>query len=319
MPVRRVWEVGVRKATLSVVTVMSLVAGLLALWSPQASATFHLIKVREVYAGSATDPMSQYVELQMYSANQIFLAGHKLSVYDATGTDVGDFTFTSIVMNGADQSYVLLATTQAESEFGVTADLAMTPVLTPGGGKVCWATDQTPPIDCVSWGSYSGPADDAGSPFAPSTGIPPGSAMQRKISGGMDPKALDPGDDTDNSSADFQIAQPDPHSNGGASPSSTPPPSQKKHARTVSLDIKHRTASGKVKVTDGFDACAKKVPVKLQRKQGMGWKTVDSGKTNKSGGYSLTAGDAGTFRALAPEKKMGSDDCLKATSKPKKE
>jgi hypothetical protein len=298
---------------------MSLAAGLLAVWVPQAAATFHLIKVREVYAGSTTNPTSQYVELQMFSAQQIFLAGHTLSVYDATGKDVGDFTFTSVVTNGAAQAYVLLATPQAESQFGVTADLAMTPVLTPGGGKVCWATDQTPPIDCASWGNYSGPADDAGNPFAPSTGIALGSAMQRKIAGGTDPNGLDAGDDTNDSATDFQIAQPDPHSNGGTSPSSTPPPSGKTHARTISLDIQHRSASGKVKVTDGFDACSNKVPVKLQRKKKMGWTTVDSGRTTKAGAYSLTAGDSGTFRAVAPRHPVGDDDCLKATSKPRKE
>ncbi|MDQ3877821.1 MAG: hypothetical protein M3290_05655, partial [Actinomycetota bacterium] len=296
--------------TLYIVMVATLAAGFMAVWAPPAAATFHLIKVREVYAGSATDPMSQYVELQFYSANQIFLAGHKLTAYDATGKDVGDFTFTSIVSNAADQSYVLLATPQAESQFGVTADLAMTPVLTAAGGKVCWATDQTPPVDCASWGSYNGPADDAGNPFAPSTGIPPGSAMQRKISAG-DPSKLEAEDDTNNSSADFQLAQPDPHSNGSAAPSSSPPPptSQKKHGRTISLGIEHRTATGKVSVKDGFDACRKKVPVKLQKKRGAHWKTVDSGRTSKSGGYTLTAGHAGTFRAVAPEHRVGDDTC----------
>ncbi|MFN2593881.1 MAG: hypothetical protein ABR579_03205, partial [Actinomycetota bacterium] len=223
-----------RKTTLYVVVVMSMVAGLMAVLAPPAAATFHLIKVREVYAGSATNPMSQYVELQMYSAQQIFLAGHKLTAYDSTGTDVGDFTFTSIMTNGASQAYVLLATPQAESEFDVTADLAMTPVLSPAGGKVCWATDQAPPVDCASWGNYSGSKDDAGTPFSANTGIPPGSAMQRKISGGDDPSSLDASDDTNDSSADFQLAQPDPHANGTASPSESPPPTQKKHARTIS-------------------------------------------------------------------------------------
>lgn len=307
----------VKKSALYIAVVTSLIAGLMTLWAPPAAATFHLIKVREIYAGSATNPMSQYVELQMYSGQQIFLAGHTLSVYDATGKDVGDFTFQGIVTNGANQAYVLLATPQAQTEFNVTADLAMTPVLTPGGGKVCWATDQNPPVDCASWGNYSGPAGDAGSPFAASTGIPPGSAMQRKISGGADPNTLEADDDTNDSATDFQLAQPDPHSNGSAAPSSSPPPpSQNKHARTISLDIKHRSATGKVSVKDAFSACRSKVPVKLQKRHGTKWKTVDSGRTNKSGAYSLEAGDNGTFRALAPEHRVGDDTCLKAISKP---
>ncbi|MFN2594603.1 MAG: hypothetical protein ABR579_06915, partial [Actinomycetota bacterium] len=128
--------------------------------------------------------------------------------------------------------------------------------------------------------------------------------------------SLDASDDTNDSSADFQLAQPDPHANGTASPSESPPPTQKKHARTISVDIKHRSASGKVSVKDNFNACRSKVPVKLQKEHGMKWKTVDSGHTNKSGAYDLMAGDNGTFRAVAPGTKAGGDKCLKAVSKP---
>ncbi|MFN2594602.1 MAG: hypothetical protein ABR579_06910 [Actinomycetota bacterium] len=311
-----------KKSTLYLAVVLSLAAGLLAVSAPPAAATFHLIKVREVYAGSTTNPTSQYIELQMYSPQEILLAGHTLTVYDATGKDVGDFTFPGIVY-GANQAYILLATPEAESEFNVTADLAMTPVVPRSGGKICWVTDEPPPVDCVSWGNYQGPPRYAGNPFAPNTGIPPGIAMQRKISGGRDPNMLEEEDDTNDSAADFQLARPDPHSNSESypistppSPLSTPPPSQKKDARTISLDIKHRSASGKVSVKDNFNACRSKVPVKLQKEHGMKWKTVDSGHTNKSGAYDLTAGDNGTFRALAPATKAGGDKCLKAVSKP---
>src|SRR5947207_492631 len=97
--VSSILEVSVRKILIYLSLTVSLVAGLVVILSPSASATFHLVKVREVYAGSTTDPTAQYVELQMYSAGQVFLSGHTLSVYDATGKDVGDFTFTAPVTN----------------------------------------------------------------------------------------------------------------------------------------------------------------------------------------------------------------------------
>jgi hypothetical protein len=46
-------------------------------------------------------------------------------------------------------------------------------------------------------------------------------SIERKITGGTSPTTLDPGDDTDNSMADFQSAAPSPQKNSGAAP---PPP-----------------------------------------------------------------------------------------------
>ena len=62
--------------------VVALVTGVVAVHAPPAAALFHLIKIREVYAGSADKPTSQFIELQMYAANQAFLAGHSVTVYE---------------------------------------------------------------------------------------------------------------------------------------------------------------------------------------------------------------------------------------------
>ena len=45
---------------------------------------------------------------------------------------------------------IFVATADAATIFNITADLTMTAVLSPSGGKVCW--DGSTPDDCVTWG-----------------------------------------------------------------------------------------------------------------------------------------------------------------------
>jgi hypothetical protein len=191
----------------------AVMVGLIA--APAAQATFHLMQVREIYAGSLEKPESKYVELQMYAGGQNHVGGHTLRIYDASGSVTSTTTFPADVANGANQSTILLATPQAEAEFGLTADihLASPGGFTPGGGAACWEE-----LDCVSWGSFS---DDlpspAGSPAAPA-GIPNAMALQRTIARAC-PTSLNPADDSNNSAADFSAVPPQPRPN-------TVPPSE---------------------------------------------------------------------------------------------
>ena len=57
---------------------LALAAVALALSPVSARATFHLIKIREVYPGSSASPEAEYVELQMYASGQNLVAGHSL-------------------------------------------------------------------------------------------------------------------------------------------------------------------------------------------------------------------------------------------------
>lgn len=174
-----------------------------------ASATFHLIHIREVYPGSAADPLAEYVELQMYASGQEFVAGHVVRTYDASGSLVKTNTIDSNVANGASQRTVLLATPQAEAQFGVQADAPLAPSgqLSPAGGAVCWES-----LDCVSWGSFSKSTLSAsGSPADP-LGIPDGMALRRTIAPRC-PTLLEEADDTNDSASDFADAFPAPRPN----------------------------------------------------------------------------------------------------------
>jgi hypothetical protein len=173
-----------------------------------ALATFHEMMVREVYPGSAARPGSAYVELQMWSAGQNFVGGHRVSVYDKSGSPVGTAAFTHDVSGDANQSTLVLATPEAEAEFGFGADATMAAgLLDPAGGAVCWES-----LDCVSWGSFSGATPSpSGSPASPG-GIPDGMALRRTIEPGC-ATLLEPGDDRDNSAADFVAVFPGPRPN----------------------------------------------------------------------------------------------------------
>ena len=190
-------------------------AVLLAVAATPASAVFHLMSIREVYVGPADNANAQYVVLQMYASGQNQVAGHDVTFYDATGAALGTVTFASDVPNGNSQNYILIATTQAETKFGVDADLTMTAQLLPAGGMVCFED-----IDCFSWGTYAGSAttpSPSGTPFNAAGGLTADTAVRRDISGGTNASLLDAGDDTDDSAADFDFAaSPNPQSNGPA-------------------------------------------------------------------------------------------------------
>jgi hypothetical protein len=173
--------------------------------------------VRELYAGSLASPAAEYVELQMWAPDQNHVGGHVLRTYDAGGTVTGSDSFLADVPRGADQSTLVLATPEAEAAFGFLADASLAPAgrLDPSGGAVCWES-----IDCVSWGNFSGSLPSPAGTPATASGIPDGMALRRTIAPGC-PTLLEPGDDHDNSAADFAPVFPTPRPNSVA-PSERP-------------------------------------------------------------------------------------------------
>jgi hypothetical protein len=178
----------------------------LAFAAPSASATFHEISIREVYPGSALEPSSEYVELQMWRSGQNFVGGHVLRTYDASGGEAERF-LAADVDGGANQSTILIATAAAASHFGVLADDQLPPGdrLNPAAGAVCWEA-----IDCVSWGGFKGKLPSPAG--APAASIPDEMALRRTIAPGC-PTLLEPTDDRDDSLADLSPVFPAPRPN----------------------------------------------------------------------------------------------------------
>jgi cysteine-rich repeat protein len=195
-------------------------AAVLVLATP-ARATFHLMRVVEVFPGTPAAPQAQYVVLQMYSAGQNLVGGHPLSVYGPDGAVLGSAIFPGNVASGADQARILVATAAAEAFFDVTADLTLDTPLPLEGGKVCFDV-----VDCVAWGTYAPPGGDpsVGAPFnapgaraatTPAAGLVPGRALLRRLDLVGSPTLLDLGDDTDVSANDFVLGPPAPRNNAG--------------------------------------------------------------------------------------------------------
>ncbi|HEX5712190.1 MAG TPA: hypothetical protein VFX85_02625 [Solirubrobacterales bacterium] len=180
-----------------------------------ASATFHLIKVREVYpAGSAS-----YVMLQMLELGENQVAGHPLVAYNANGTIASNFNLpNSVDPNSPNNATILIAGPGYSAAFpgGPTPDEAHPTLnLSPSGGAVCW-TEGEPP-DCVAWGNFTGPLPAhsppyaVGSPASPG-GVTAGKALRRTIEAGCE-TSFEGTDDSDNSAADFSEVTPLPRNN----------------------------------------------------------------------------------------------------------
>jgi len=180
--------------------------------APAAQATFHLIKVREVYAGTEDD---SYVELQMYAAGQSLLTNHSLTLYGASGALSHTSTFTAGLTKSENQRTVLIGDSGVQAKFGVAPDLVDPNLAVPAaGGAACWNAGGIP-ADCVAWGNFSGTGalqtatgTSAGSPASPG-GIAAGKAIRRSIAPGC-PTLLEESDDSNVSSADFSEVTPAP-------------------------------------------------------------------------------------------------------------
>ena len=202
-------EHGLGKRGRFVLALSTAIVGLLAL-AQTASATFHLVSIREVYPGSIAAPDSSYVELQMYNPGQNHVATHSVILYNAAGTQIGSpFTFPANLTppaEGVNQETMLVGDTGVQAAFGVTPDLTSSSFNVPAaGGAACWDA-----IDCVAWGNYTGMGLVVGTPVDGSGGIPNTKAIKRKITGGTCTNLLDGADDTNDSAADFADATPAP-------------------------------------------------------------------------------------------------------------
>jgi len=185
-------------------TIALAVAVLAGLAAAPAQASFHVMMIREVFAGSSANPDAAYVELQMYSSGQNFVAGHSVRVYDGEGKEVA-VPLSANVARGESQSTILVATA------GIAADAALPAgAIKAAGGAVCFDD-----LDCVSWGNFTGAAKIAGPAGTPAGAIPDGLALQRTIGRGC-ATALDGADDSDNSAADFVAVTPAPRPNSVA-------------------------------------------------------------------------------------------------------
>jgi hypothetical protein len=185
-----------------------------ALAAPVASASFHLVSIRAVHAGTGAVGDPDYVELQMYAPGQNLVGGHTIRTYDGGGGQLTDYTLPANVGNGDNQRTILIAngamtpTPDATAGGGGSGTGNMNVNNGAAGGAVCWAVDSvTPPsgVDCVSYGAFPGFTAGAPSPTGtPAAVLENGNTLVRTITPNC-LTALDAADDTNNSAADFSL------------------------------------------------------------------------------------------------------------------
>jgi len=225
-----------------------------------ASATFHLMKIREVSSGTGTAD-SSYVEIQMYFDFQNFLSGGARLVRcnsdcSASATFPPSGAFTNVA-NGHNQDTVLFADSgipMGSKDFNINLNLDSIAA----GGAVCYLSELGF-SDCVSWGNFSANStlmtDYGTSAGTPAAALTSGMALRRSIASGC-ATMLEPGDDTNNSSVDFSLTTPNPRSNsvtptempcmpgggGGPAPPTPTSPAAPSPSKKKCKTHKHRSA-----------------------------------------------------------------------------
>ena len=204
------------------VLVFVLVAALGAtqLHSRPSGAAFHLAAINEVMTSYGGDSQVQFVEIGMLASGQRFVKNSVLGAFDAGGSYIGDvLVIPANVPNSGVGVTWLMATAQFQTVTGLAPDFIIPAGLPTAGGMVCWGApglipplpgswDHTNPnnyVDCLAYGSYSGPTNvHIGNP-TPLDGD--GHSLQRT-------------GDTNDNARDFVCADPaDPTNNAGAAAS----------------------------------------------------------------------------------------------------
>ena len=177
-----------------------------------AGAAFHFAAIDEVMTSYGGDASVQFVEIEMLFIGQNITTNSVLGAFDAGGSYLGDvLVVPSNVTSGASRPW-LMATTQFQTVSGLAPDFIMPASLPTGGGMVCWGApgavpptpgswDHTNPnnyVDCVAYGTYSGPGNlkigTVGGSF-PAPDDADGHSLQRT-------------QDTNSSAADWVCADP---------------------------------------------------------------------------------------------------------------
>lgn len=136
----------------------------LALPTARAHALFHIAVIDEVMTSYGGDPNVQFVEILMLLGSQQFVSGSVLSAFDDAGNFTGIVhTVPSNVSGGTNRPW-LMATAAWQALSGIAPDFVIPAGLPTTGGMACWGKplDETVPtnyVDCLAYGTYSGPTN----------------------------------------------------------------------------------------------------------------------------------------------------------------
>lgn len=185
-------------------TVAALLFSMIALSPARSDALFHLAVLDEVLASLDGDARQQFIEVKMLVGSQNLVSNAVLASFDASGTYIEDILILpNDVPNGVAEASWIAATEAFQTANGFTADFTMPAGIPLGGGMICFGApgvlppadpsswDHTDPdnyVDCLAYGSYSGPSNHHVG--TPTTLVPEGHSLRRRS-------------ETENNAADF--------------------------------------------------------------------------------------------------------------------
>ena len=244
------WQAMSRLGRIVLLSVLT-VAGTLA-WASPASASFHLVKIREVSTETNESANDAFIELQMYFAGQRFVSAHTVRIYNAAGSMVTQRILSGPdPSNGDNQRTILIGDTGVPGRDFTINGLSdgpsgTVPLDNGAGGAVCF--DETL-VDCVSWGSFNNAGAMADIPVgANAPAIPAGSSLTRSIARGCS-TLLENGDDTDSSAADFSVTARTPRPNSTApSESACAPPPDNVRPNTIIMSVNVNSGARRARI-----------------------------------------------------------------------
>ena len=143
----------------------ALITAALYLTPAPSEGAFHVAVIDEVLTSSGGDDTVQFVEIRMLAVGQGVVNNSEMGVFDTSGAYIGKvLDVTANVPNDANGSRWLMGSAQFATVTGLTPDFTFNgPVFLPTtGGMVCWGKPFNPTmpsqyVDCVAYGTYSGP------------------------------------------------------------------------------------------------------------------------------------------------------------------
>jgi hypothetical protein len=205
------------------------------------NALFHVVLIDEVLTSYNGSPSDQFVEMRMLLASQNFVKNSVFAAFDSTGAYSGDILVVpDNVTNSGVGTRWLIGTAAFQGDSGLTPDFIMPAGILPtAGGMVCFGggggiLPQDPPnwdrtkfsnyVDCVAYGSYSGPTNPLiGTPTSLNAD---GHSLQRahpNHNNATDFVCADPGAPQNNAGVTKLLAASIPCDAGTATPTPTPP------------------------------------------------------------------------------------------------
>ena len=142
--------------------------------APPSQANFTRAAIDEVMTSYGGDANVQFVEIEMLARGQNVTTDTVLGAFDASGNYLSDLLVVPGDVASGENRPWLMGTTQFQTVSGLAPDFIMPAGLPTDGGMVCWGapgfrvpdppgswdhTNTAKYIDCVAYGTYSGPGN----------------------------------------------------------------------------------------------------------------------------------------------------------------